>query len=80
MGLEILGTGNVNVFRSDREELLGIRNGQWSYDKLVTYAEDMDKKIGDLYETTPLPHGPDLLGLEVLCEKIIKEFFNFKEF
>jgi predicted nucleotidyltransferase len=41
---EILTEGKVIVHRPDAEELLAIRNGQWSYEKLLDYAQNMDKK------------------------------------
>ncbi len=45
MGKEILTEGDVKVLRPDAEELLEIRDGKWSYEKLVKYAEDMDNEI-----------------------------------
>ena len=35
MGKEIMGEGKVKVYRPDREELLAIRRGAWSYDELA---------------------------------------------
>lgn len=61
MGEEILTTGEVNVFRKDADELLTIRNGEWTYDQLVNYAEARDKLIrNELYQKSELPHAPDL--------------------
>jgi predicted nucleotidyltransferase len=61
MGAETLETGQVNVFRSDAEELLSIRNGSWSYEKIVEYAEQMDKHVREtLYLTTKLPKKPNI--------------------
>lgn len=55
MGVEILETGKVIVKRPDREELLAIKNGDWAYDQLITYAEEMQTKLNEAYKTTKLP-------------------------
>lgn len=61
MGEEILTTGQVHVKRPDAAELLEIRNGKWSYDELIRYAETKDKKIREqLYNSTSLPKKPDI--------------------
>lgn len=61
MGAEALETGQVNVYRPDAEELLSIRNGSWSYEKIVEYAEQMDKHVREtLYLTTKLPKRPNV--------------------
>ena len=52
MGVEALEEGIILVKRPDAKELLDIRNGAWSYEKLIKYAEEMDKKINKLYKTT----------------------------
>ena len=76
MGYEILKEGKVNVIRPDREELLGIRNGSWSYDKLVKYAEDMEKELDELYETSPLPKKPNYKAINNLLIEITEEALN----
>jgi predicted nucleotidyltransferase len=61
MGEEILTTGKVIVKRPDAEELLSIRNGAWTYEEVVAYAEEMDRKVREvLYKTTDLPKKPDI--------------------
>lgn len=53
-GVEILRDGGVNVLRHDAEELLQIRKGEWSYDKLVAEADLLDAEIKSLYKTSSL--------------------------
>lgn len=64
---EILETNRVQVKRPDREELLAIRNGAWSYDQLIAWAEDQEKEMEALYKKSTLPHGPDRKALDALC-------------
>lgn len=70
---EILTTGKVNVKRNDREELLEIRNGSWSFDKLMAFAEAEDNDLQTVYETTNiLPKIPDFKRLDALCINIVE--------
>lgn len=61
MGAEILSTQNVLVKRPDAQELLEIRDGKWSYEALVEYAEKMDNTIRNVwYHKTKLPKKPNI--------------------
>jgi len=72
---EILTLGKVIVRRTeDREELLGIRNGEWSYEKLVEWADKEELEIDDLYKNcTILPHAPKANKIDDLCIEIVEE-------
>lgn len=76
MGVEILEHGIVLTYRPDREELLAIRNGKWSYDDLIKYAEDMDMKLQKLYETSKLPHAPDIKKIDKWLIQTTKDFLR----
>ena len=70
---EILTTGIVNVKRPDREELLSIRNGAWSYDKLIEFAESEEIALNVLYNTTNiLPKVPNKDLIDKLCIKLVE--------
>lgn len=61
MGHEALSTGELLVKRPDAEELLAIRNGSWTYEQVVEYAEMMDSEVREkLYPTTFLPKKPNI--------------------
>ena len=67
MCVEILETGKVNVRRPDAAELLQVRAGEWSYDRLIEEAESLERKCDDLYLTTDvLPKEPDRKFLDEL--------------
>jgi predicted nucleotidyltransferase len=71
---EILRDGTVHVKRPDAEELLTIRNGAWSYDQLIEWAERQDAKMDELYKTSPLPREPDRHSLDLICMELIEEW------
>jgi len=68
---EILEGKGCIVKRPDAEELLAIRNGAWSYDRLIEYAASTDQLIESAYQTSKLPHGPDRVAIDrTLCELV----------
>jgi uncharacterized protein len=71
MGYEILTTGNVIVKRPDAEELLSIRNGAWSYDRLEAYAFEMDMSLGQAYDKATIPNAPNKKILDDLCVSLV---------
>ena len=73
MAIEILRTGEVNVRRPDRDELLAIRDGVWSYEDLEQRAEETAAAIDDAVPTFPLPDHPDEDHLDALCVEMISE-------
>lgn len=69
-GAEALETGNILVRRPDAEELLAIRNGAWTYDEIISYAEEMDRQVREvLYPKTILPKKPNIqLAAKLMME------------
>jgi|GEM_PF-955872 len=70
---EIMETGHVQVKRPDREELLAIRNGAWSYEQLIEWASEQDKSMDALYKSSTLPHSPDRKALDALCVSLVED-------
>lgn len=71
MGQEVLEGKGVLVKRPDAEELLRIRNGAWTYEEMIEYAEHMDDLIRNkLYKTSELRHKPDLKKAAELLMKL----------
>jgi hypothetical protein len=78
MGFEILRTGKVNVQRSDAQELLAIRNGAWSYDEIMKFAEEKEAEMTALYEQPEkcaVPYTPDRVKLNELLIHIIEDYW-----
>ena len=75
MGREILETGAVNVWRGDidADEIVSIRNGSWSYDRLIEWAEEQNAYLDEYYKSgkSPLPKTPDHKGIDALCEQML---------
>ncbi len=74
---EILTTGKVNVWRGgiDAEEILAIRNGAWTYEQVLEFAETEDKALTEIYNTKKyvVPHRPNSEAVEALVVKLYRE-------
>jgi len=79
MGTEIMRGEGVKVRRSDREELLAIRDGALSYDELVAMAEEYERQLENLYQTSDLPHAPDVGKIDALLTAIYRDFWAARE-
>jgi uncharacterized protein len=74
MGLEILRGQGVIVRRPDAQELLAIRDGAWSLDEVLRWANDAETELDHLYETsTAIPGAPDRVRLDRLCQELVEE-------
>lgn len=69
---EILTTGEVLVKRPDAADLLAIRNGAWSYEQLLEWAEHEDQDLLEVAKQSPLPRSPDMNFLDTLCQTITR--------
>lgn len=74
MAREILETGKVLVKRPDAEELLAIRAGAWTYEKIISFAESENKNLEELVKTSSLPKTPDMLFWDTLVRDIVLQF------
>jgi uncharacterized protein len=72
MCLECLEDCTLYVFRKDAEELLSIRNGAWTYDEAMAWAEIMENKIKAALLVTKLPDAPNLKLIEETVMGIIE--------
>jgi hypothetical protein len=60
MGIEFLRDGEMTVLRYDAPELLAIKHGEWSLEKIKTEAERLFRRAEDAYDCSTLPARPDL--------------------
>lgn len=77
MGIEFLQTGIMNVRRSDAEELLSIKQGAWTLEKIQEEAENLFVLAHDAKEKSPLPDEPDREKIEKLCCNMLRQHFKF---
>jgi hypothetical protein len=75
MGKELVQTGELHVWRGDldADELLFVRRGGWSYDRLIDEATRLEAEVQALLRAgrSPLPVGPDEAAIEALCVELV---------
>ena len=71
---EILTGQGVLVKRPDADELLAIRNGAWSYEKMIEWAEQQDKELREVARASKLPSEPNRVRIDNLCQEIVRKF------
>jgi predicted nucleotidyltransferase len=76
MGYEIMTDGNIIVKRPDREELLAIKNGAWSYEKVMEFAADMQVKLDESYKTTTIKKKVDNAALNSWYHDLVEEYHS----
>ena len=74
MGIEFLTEGTIYVERADAPELLDIKRGAWSLEKVKTEAERLFQLSQEAYVRSSLPAEPDRARAEKLCVEMISEY------
>jgi predicted nucleotidyltransferase len=74
MGVEILSTGQVHVYRPDREWLLAVRGGLLGYEELLTLAAEYEMQLRELRQTSALPESPDVAAAEHMVVELQGRF------
>ena len=85
MGYEIITEGKVIVKRPDAEELLAIKNGSWSFEKVMQFKDEMEAKLDAEYnrqkkliaegKPTPLPRDVNKVKLNELYHQLYNEYW-----
>lgn len=76
MAEEIASEGVVNVRRHDRDFLLKIRSGAFSYEELVEVANEKIMQIDQLYERSSLPEEPDIAKAEEILVEMRERMYQ----
>ena len=80
MGEEILRDGQCNIWRGDidAQELSSIREGAWSYDKLIEWTEYTQARLDELFKkgSCPLPLKPDIDAINALCVRLHRQWLH----
>lgn len=75
---EILTEHTMNVVRPDAETvLLPIKRGEWSYEHLMEFEENISAELAELYKTSTLQNKPRTNKIEELSIDLAKSFLGF---
>lgn len=73
---EIATTGNFTVRTSQREYLLRIKAGEFTYAELVVDAKKRLDELKDLFATSTLPDQPDMVEIERRLIHVRRQFYE----
>ena len=88
MGYEILSEGKILVDRTgvDADELLSIKNGGWSFDRVMEFKEEMESKLNAEYDRqkklmaegkpVPIPREVNKEKLNSLYHELYNEYWS----
>ena len=73
---QIFKTNSLNIRVENREELLDIKAGNWSYENVMQKAESLIKSIENYHSTSTLPDFPDLEKTTKILVEIREELYS----
>lgn len=68
-----MSNGQLTVKRPDRDELLAIKDGQFSKQDIIDEAMELFEKGESLYKVLDLPDKPDHERIDALCCVLVRE-------
>lgn len=75
MGIEFLTDGELYVLRSDASQLLEIKRGEWSLERVVTEADRLFASSEQAYINSRLPNDVDPERINKLCKYVVQTAF-----
>ncbi len=76
MAKEIATEKTIHTFRPDREFLMDVRKGKYTYEEIIEMAEKEEAELEDLFEKSDLPYTVDFKKIESLLQSILFKCFN----
>ncbi len=73
---QIFKTGSLNIRVENRDELLDIKAGNWSYDEVMQKAETLIKSIEHYHSISKLPDSPNLGKTTKILVEIRETFYS----
>jgi uncharacterized protein len=72
MGIEFLRDGELNVTRYDASELLAIKHGEWTLERIKAEAERLFRRAEEAYDRSTLRIKPDRDEVNALCVAVVE--------
>lgn len=72
MSIEFLNTGELFVEREDASQLIDIKRGLWTLERVKLEADSLFKRAETAYLRSSLPEKPDMDEVNALCVAVIQ--------
>lgn len=79
MGIEFLTEGELFVHRKDAQQLISIKKGEWSLEKVKVEAERLFRLAEEAYTRSPLPSKPNYKKVNELLMDITRNHWSENE-
>jgi len=76
MGIELLSTGELNVLRHDSQQLIAIKQGEWTLEQVQSKANELFKLAEEAFVRSKLPEHPNYHQANILCMNIIEDYWK----
>lgn len=77
-GIEFLKDGELHVHRHDASQLLAIKHGEWTLEKVKREAEDLFKRAETAYQESKLPLHVDSEAIKKLTMEIVGSWIRWE--
>lgn len=76
MGIEFVETGVLNVYRDDAQELIDIKKGKWTLERVKDEAARLETRMLEAKASSPLPDNPDEVTVDALLTDVMMEYLK----
>lgn len=71
-GKELLLTGNLIFPLAERETIMNIKQGKWSFDECLQYVNSLEEELEAIKDASELPAKPNYDAIQKVCIDILK--------
>jgi hypothetical protein len=75
MGIEFVKTGELQVFRPDREELIDIKRGMWTLEQVKSEGVRLEAEMKLAKDQSTLPKEPDSKKVDEILVNLYKKHY-----
>lgn len=75
-GIEVLETGNLSVYRPERELLTDIKIGKYTFDEVMEMYRELDARLLIAYEKSELPEKPNFHKINKYIIELTKDYLR----
>lgn len=73
---ELMTTGNITFPRPDREHLLAIKDGIYTFEQLMEKFKKVNDELEEILKQSILPDNPDVNKIDKMCIMINQEYLG----
>ena len=78
--MELMQQGRITLPRPEKDLLIDVRSGAWTFEKVLNQAQRLFKEVEDAVASSPLPERVDREAISRLLAQVHLEFWNSAKF